>query len=175
MFIKIKPLGCVALILGIIGLMAGMYFVLKGQPDTSPTVAQGGISPAVNPTPPALKDPTFPTPEPFTTVPADDSRVTSALDVKAMEEAKKLYGKEGTFVGTVVKVFKPTSGTVQVLNFAEDYKTTVVGAVKEENLPKFPELETLIGKKVLITGEVFEYQNRPEVDLTDPTGIQVVE
>src|SRR4051812_13232366 len=93
----------------------------------------------------------------FGTVFKTDKQNQEAHDAKDLEGAKKLIGKEGVFKGTVAKVFTPKSNSVVILNFAKDYKTAVSAVVKKEDFSKFPDLQTLEKKEVLVSGKVVDY------------------
>src|SRR4051812_30030817 len=66
----------------------------------------------------------------FGSVSRTDKEYTQALDTKDLAGAEKLIGKEGSFKGTVARVFAPKSNNLVILNFAKDYKTAVTAVVK---------------------------------------------
>lgn len=110
----------------------------------------------------------------FGTVAATDKAVTGAIKATDLEGAKKLTGKAGAFTGTVTKVFAPKSNALLILNFASNYRTAVTAVVRQRSFSTFPTLSSLEGKKVLITGTVTDYQNRPEIELTSLSQIKIV-
>jgi hypothetical protein len=110
----------------------------------------------------------------FATVSAADKSVTEALKATDLENAKKLTGKAGTFTGTVTKVFAPKSNSLVILNFASDYRTAVTAVVRYRSFSTFPALSSLEGKKVLVSGTIFNYQNRPEIELKSLSQIKIV-
>lgn len=110
----------------------------------------------------------------FGTIAATDAEVTGATKADDLAAAKKQVGKSAAFVGNVAKVFTLKSNSIVLLNFAKDYKTALVGAVKAEDFAKFPDLKTLEGKRVLLTGKVIDFKGQPEVELTSPDGIKVI-
>lgn len=63
------------------------------------------------------------TKKPFGTIKATDEAITKALDVKDLAGAKKLVGKEGSFVGTVVKIYTAKGNSLMVLNFDADFRS----------------------------------------------------
>lgn len=110
----------------------------------------------------------------FATVTASDKSVKDALKATDLEGAKKQTGKAGVFTGTVTKVFAPKSNALVILNFASDYKTAITAVVRQRSFSAFPALSSLEGKKVVISGTVTSYQNRPEIELTSSSQIKLV-
>lgn len=111
----------------------------------------------------------------FGSVAAGDGSVKKALPATDLAGAKKQVGKTAAFVGTVDRAFAPKGNGLVLLNFAKDYKTAVTAVVRTEDFAKFPNLKALEGKKVLVSGKVEEYKGRPEVVLTAPTQVKVVQ
>ena len=110
----------------------------------------------------------------FPTIKSTDAAVKSARPASDLAGAKKLVGKEVKIIGTVAKVYAPQSNTLVLLNFAKNYKTAVIGAVKAEHFAKFPDLNKLAGKKVLLSGKMISFKGAPEVELTKVGAIRVV-
>ncbi len=110
----------------------------------------------------------------FATIAASDKAVVGAMKATDMEQAKKLTGKAGAFIGTVTKVFAPKSNALVILNFASDYRTAVTAVVRQRSFSAFPALSSLEGKRVLITGNVSNYQNRPEIELKSVSQVKIV-
>ena len=79
-----------------------------------------------------------------------------------------------TFVGVVDKVFAPKGSNIVLLNFAKNYKSAVMGAVKVKNFGAFPDLAQLKGKKVTMTGKVVIFKGAPEVELEKAGAIKLV-
>jgi DNA/RNA endonuclease YhcR with UshA esterase domain len=110
----------------------------------------------------------------FATISATDKSVTEALKATDLENARKLTGKAATFTGTVTKVFAPKSNALVILNFAPDYRTAVTAVIRRNSFSTFPTLSSLEGKKVLVSGTVVNYQNRPEIELKNLSQIKIV-
>lgn len=108
----------------------------------------------------------------FAVIEATDASVKAAKDAKSLTEAKKLVDKTGAFAGTVAKVFEP-SGLV-LINFDRDYKTALTAVVRAKDFAKFPDLKTLEGKKVLVSGKVVEFKGQPEVELVALDDIKII-
>ncbi len=101
-------------------------------------------------------------------------QLQGAVAATNLAAAKKLVGKNALFVGVVTQVFAPRSGSIVLLNFAPDYKTALVGAVKAADFKKFPPLQSLQNKKVALRGKVISYKGRPEIELTGAGAIRMV-
>lgn len=110
----------------------------------------------------------------FATIPAADPGLKKALGAHGMDAAKKLIGKEGAMQGTVTKVFTPKSNARVILNFDKDYKKALVAVVKAADFAKFPNLEMLKDKRVLVSGKFVEYNGAPELSLTDASHVKIV-
>jgi DNA/RNA endonuclease YhcR with UshA esterase domain len=110
----------------------------------------------------------------FATVAATDAAVKNAGKADDLDAAKKQIGKTAAFTGTVDRVFAPKGNSVVLLNFAKDYKKAVVGAVAAKDFAAFPDLKTLKGKKVLVSGKVVEYKGQPQLELTDAAQIKII-
>jgi len=107
-------------------------------------------------------------------VAADDAAMKTALGAKDLAGAKKATGKDGAFRGKVIYVFVSNSGKTLILNFDQDYKSALCAVLKKDHFAHFPDLRTLAGKEVLITGKFIDFEGRSEIELTDPGQIRVV-
>jgi hypothetical protein len=110
----------------------------------------------------------------FGKIAESDPAVKKALDAKNLEAAKKLVGKEGAFQGKVVKVFQSRNNSIVILNFARNYRAALVAALKPDDYAKFPKMDTLLDKRVLVQGKFVLYEERPEIELTKPTQIKII-
>ena len=110
----------------------------------------------------------------FATIKASDPKVKGAKSATDLQASKALVGKSGAFVGTVTKVFAPKSNSVVLLNFAQDYKSALVGAVDDQNFAKLPDLTKLKGKKVLLSGKVVDFKGQPQVQIDSPDDVRVI-
>jgi hypothetical protein len=111
----------------------------------------------------------------FAKISPDSPEVKKATPASDLGAAKAAVGKPGAFVGVVERVFSPASNSVVLLNFAQDYRKAVVGQVRAADFGKFPDLKKLEKKRVLISGKVTEYKDRPQVELTTPASIKIIE
>lgn len=110
----------------------------------------------------------------FPTIKASDPSLKTAVVATNLPAAKKLVGKNVLVVGVVSDVFAPRSGSITLINFAKNYKTAVVGAVKAKDFAKFPNLMNLKGKKVALRGTMISFKGQPEVELTTVGAIRIV-
>lgn len=111
----------------------------------------------------------------FAVVAASDKSVTGALDAKALPQALQLVGHPGAFQGTVTNVHVGHGNGIVILNFAADYHEALTAVVKPADYAKFPALAQLQGKRVLIHGTFSAYHGVPEVDLTAPGQIKIIQ
>jgi hypothetical protein len=111
----------------------------------------------------------------FDTVASADASVKSAMDAHELKKAAAMVGKTGSFMGTVTKVFTPNSGSVVILNFDKNYKDALTAVVKRSEFGKFPDLNKLDGKHLLITGKFVDFHGATEIDLTDPSQVKIIE
>lgn len=110
----------------------------------------------------------------FGTVKAADGSVTKALKASDLAGAKKLIGKEGAFEGTVVKVFSPSSNGLVILNFDKNYRNALTAVLRVKNYADFPDMQTLKGKRVLVTGKFEDFKGSPEIMLTKPEQVKLI-
>jgi hypothetical protein len=105
---------------------------------------------------------------------AEDAKVKSAVKADDLTAARPLIGKSGSFQGTVVRVYSPTSNSVVLLDFAREYRTAVTAVVRSADFARFPDLTSVKGKRVLVTGKVSEFKGQPQVELVRPDDLKLV-
>ena len=110
----------------------------------------------------------------FGSVKAGDGSVTKALKASDLAGAKKLVGKDGAFEGTVVKVFSPKTNGLVILNFDKNYKNALTAVLRVKNYADFPDMQTLKGKRVLISGKFEDYKGSTEIQLTKPDQVKLI-
>ena len=110
----------------------------------------------------------------FATVAASDAKVKAATDAKNLTGAGKFVSKTGVFAGTVAGIFSPKGNHLLLINFDKDYKSAITGMIRANDFSKFPDLKTLEGKKVLISGKVVDYKGSPEVTIDSPDDIKII-
>jgi len=110
----------------------------------------------------------------FGTIKATDPTVVNALDAKDLAGGKKLVEKEGAFKGTVSKVFQPASGKIVVLDFSPNYRDAMTAVIKNPDPKLWPNLDTLTGKLVLISGKFELYRNAPQIVLAKSSQVKLI-
>lgn len=111
----------------------------------------------------------------FGTILAADHAVAKALEAHNLADAQKIIGKTGAFQGTVTQVYSPNDHDIVILDFDKKYKTALTAVVMPGDYGKFPDLSTLQGKHVLITGTWSAPKGKPQITLTDPAQIKVIQ
>jgi DNA/RNA endonuclease YhcR with UshA esterase domain len=88
-------------------------------------------------------------------------------------DAAKNVGKSVTVEGTVNEVHHAASGKVIFVDMGGKYpNNTFAGVLFPDDAPKFPEIDSLEGKIIDISGTIKLYQGRPEIILNDPAQIK---
>lgn len=110
----------------------------------------------------------------FPVVKATDPSVRSALPATNLAKARTKLNKPAMFSGVVTQVYAPKNGKRVLVDFAPDYKKAVIGLVDARSFKLFPDLRTLKGKRVLLSGRVIAYKEQVQVDLSSPSAIRIV-
>jgi hypothetical protein len=110
----------------------------------------------------------------FETVDKDDAAYKNALDAHDLAGATKLIGKEGSFRGTVSKFFEERDGDLIVFDFDPNFRTALTELVRNAEFPKFPDVKTLEGKEIVVSGKFADYHGKAQIGLTDPKQIKIV-
>jgi len=111
----------------------------------------------------------------FGTVDKDDVAYKNALDAHDLAGAQKLIGKEGSFKGTVSKLFEERDGDLIVFDFDPNYRTALTAVLRNPDFPKFPDVKTLDGKEIVISGKFVDYHGKAQIELTEPAQIKVLQ
>ena len=85
------------------------------------------------------------------------------------DEAPRHFGQVVTIEGVVSDVHHAASGRATFI--APNNPFTAV--IFSDDANKFPDVDTLGGKTVDITGIIKNYKNRPEIILNDPNQVKV--
>ncbi|HYM00170.1 MAG TPA: hypothetical protein VEZ90_14555, partial [Blastocatellia bacterium] len=110
----------------------------------------------------------------FGAVSKTDDIYKASLDCHQLAEAFKAVGQKGSFRGTISKVFEERDGDLIILDFDPDFKTALTAVVKNPDYPKFPDLRSLDGKEVVVSGVFVDYHGKAEIILTEPAQIKLV-
>jgi DNA/RNA endonuclease YhcR with UshA esterase domain len=105
---------------------------------------------------------------------SESRQPAGTVQVISWQDAGKHYGKYTTVEGTIVVTHN--SGKACFLNFHPDYKryfTAVIFASAFSRFPVNPE-NYYYGKKVRVSGNIKEYEGKPEIILNDPSQIEIL-
>jgi hypothetical protein len=84
-------------------------------------------------------------------------------------DAGENIGSIASVRGTVVDTYTSKSGTV-FLDFCESYKSCPFsGVIFADDVSKFPDLSSLEGSQVTLTGTISSYESQAEMILSDPS------
>ncbi|PQV62509.1 hypothetical protein B1R32_13122 [Abditibacterium utsteinense] len=111
----------------------------------------------------------------FETIAPTDERIKSASSAIDLSRAKSLLGQKGAFSGTVFNVRSSTKNSKVVLDFAAQRETAMRAFITARSFSKFPDLEKLLGKKVLIYGIFAPHEGRVEVEMTELGQLKIIE
>lgn len=136
-------------------------------PAPPPEQSQGVYSPPVA-LPPETK------PEEFAAIAKTDSAYVTALDAHDLERAHQKLDQLGAFKGTVSGIYEPSAGKLRILNFDTDYRTALSAVLSSEDAGKFPDINQLVGKEVLVSGTFVDYHGRAEIVVKSPDQIKLV-
>jgi DNA/RNA endonuclease YhcR with UshA esterase domain len=88
-------------------------------------------------------------------------------------DTPKYVGKSVTVEGTVSEVHHAASGKVTFIDMGGQYpNNTFAGVIFSDDESKFPDVDSLDGKTVDITGKIKLYQGRTEIIMNDPAQIK---
>jgi len=91
------------------------------------------------------------------------------------EEAPKHMGEEVAVVGRIIRT--KNIGRHTFLNFHEDFQSTLTIVVHEESYHEFPEPAEIMyqDRTIRVRGKVSEYQGKPQLVITGPQQVDIVE
>jgi hypothetical protein len=123
-----------------------------------------------------ISTPTIAAPR-FLTISASDPRVVVAIPSHDLADAKAALGKDGSFRGIVVKIYQPyPPGGLTMLNFDIKYTTAAAAVVRPSAVGALPDMHSLIGKNVMVSGKWFVYRgNRIEMNVVSSSQIRVIQ
>jgi DNA/RNA endonuclease YhcR with UshA esterase domain len=91
----------------------------------------------------------------------------------APSDTQKYVGKSVTVEGTVSEVHHAASGKVTFVDMGGRYPDNAfAGVLFSDDAGKFPDIDSLDGKTIDITGTIKLYQGRTEIILNDPAQIK---
>jgi DNA/RNA endonuclease YhcR with UshA esterase domain len=92
----------------------------------------------------------------------------------AAAEAKNHIGQNVTVEGVVSEVHHVQSGRATLIDMGGTYpNNTFTAVIFKDDFNKFPNVDSLAGKTIDVTGQIKEYRGRPEILLKDAGQIKV--
>jgi len=110
----------------------------------------------------------------FGTIAASDPRLKSALAATNLAGVASMVMKAGAVVGVVSDVRQTSGGGKLSLDFAANRTTATRAVVTRSVMNRFPNLQTLIGKKVYVFGLISPRRDGGEIILHAPSQILIV-
>jgi hypothetical protein len=111
----------------------------------------------------------------FAIIAKTDAIYTNALDAHDLDGGLKKANQMGAFKGKVAEIFESRDGAVLILNFDTNYREALCAVLRSADFARFPPMKTLEDKEVIVSGKFILYQGRPEVLLTAPDQIRLVQ
>lgn len=109
----------------------------------------------------------------FATVSKTNEAYTTALEAHDLDGAKGKVGSAGAFKGTVSGLFERPG--FLIVNFDKNYKTALSAVVRSKSFGAFPNLQTIVGKEVVVSGTFSLHQERPQIQLSTADQIKIAE
>ncbi len=110
----------------------------------------------------------------FGTVSKADNLYKTAIDAHDLDGAHKKIGQKAALKGAVAKIYEERDGDMLVLDFDAQYAKALTAVLKNPDFPKFPDVKTLEGKEVVVSGVFVDYRGKAQIELTDPGQIKIV-
>jgi DNA/RNA endonuclease YhcR with UshA esterase domain len=91
------------------------------------------------------------------------------------KEAPQHIGQVATVEGVVAEIHRAQSGKAIFIDIGGRYpNNTFVAVIFKDDISKFSSVDSLAGKTIDVTGQIKEYQGRPEIILNDPSQIKII-
>jgi len=97
-----------------------------------------------------------------------------AMEAHNLALARQSLGEVGRFHGIVTQVYQDPTHQTLVLAFDPQYTHAVTAIVTFRAYSRFPNMQTLQGREVVVSGPLIRYQDKIAVMLSQPGQIQVV-
>lgn len=111
----------------------------------------------------------------FGVISTTNSEVKHALKATDLKAAMKLGGKKAVFIGIAISIYSPKSHSAIIVDMANPYKNAITLYLPAASFSRFPNMNELKGKKILVTGKVFIYKAKfPEITLVEPDQIKLI-
>ena len=139
-----------------------------------------GAAFAADTAPASLTPPAAPT-SATASAPASAPAIAGRFAVKDTDGLKIATGKEATVFGEISRISPSPSGSLTFVNFKGLQRGDFSVIIKKENKDVIDKAfdgdltKALKGKSVEITGVILDYQGHPEIEVTKPGQIKIVE
>jgi hypothetical protein len=60
------------------------------------------------------------------------------------------------------------------LNFDPEYRNAMNAVLKRADFDKFPDVRTLVGSEILVSGKFSVHKGRPQIQLSEPEQVKLV-
>ena len=97
-----------------------------------------------------------------------------ATDAHNMAFARQTLGRSGRFHGTVALVMQDAHNQTLTLAFDPQYQRAMTAVLTFPDYARFPNMQALRGREVVVSGPLLQYGDKVAVMLTQPSQIQVV-
>lgn len=108
----------------------------------------------------------------FAKVAKTEEGYTAAVDAHDIEGARKKDGTEGAFKGVVSGIYERFG--LLIVNFDKDYKKALCAAMKGKSFAEFPDMQSIVGKEIVVSGKFTLHNDRPEIVIEKPEQIKLV-
>jgi len=93
----------------------------------------------------------------------------------AWQDAREHYNEVVKITGEIINTYKTENFCF--MNFDTDYKNSFTIVIPSRAFNKFPVPieESYKNKKIIVYGRIVKFQNKPEIIVTDPTQIKLLD
>lgn len=98
-----------------------------------------------------------------------------AIDAHNLALGRQRLGRPGSFHGVVTQVYQDPQHQTLVLDFDPQYPRALTAVLTFRAFSRFPDMQTLRGREVVVSGPLLRYQDKIAVMLSQPSQVQVVQ
>ena len=116
---------------------------------------------------------------PLRTITRSSTILSKAIHASNLADLKNKLGSQCSFEGVLLQVFSTPKGGITLLNFAPTPTDAAEAVVSRPDYNKFPKLSNLIGKRLLVSGKLEEFENDRgekilEIKISSPDQLSIV-